>query len=92
MRIALLLAFIALGACGSKPSAADAKKFVEAAEADLLKLSNEAGQAQWLQATYINQDSEAVAARANQRLLDAAVKYAKQAAKYNGAAATAQFP
>lgn len=86
MRIVLLLAFIALGACGSKPSAADAKKFVEAAEADLLKLSNEAGQAQWLQATYINQDSEAVAARANQRLLDAAVKYAKEAAKYNGAA------
>jgi peptidyl-dipeptidase A len=86
MRIVLLLAFIALGACGSKPSAADARKFVEAAEADLLKLSSEAGQAQWLQATYINQDSEAVAARANQRLLDAAVKYAKEAAKYNGAA------
>lgn len=43
MRIVLLLAFITLGACGSKPSAADAKKFVEAAEADLLKLSNEAG-------------------------------------------------
>ncbi len=84
MRIVLILAFAAFGACGSKPSATDAKKFVEAAEADLLKLSNEAGQAQWLQATYINQDSEAVAARANQRLLDAAVKYAKEAAKYDG--------
>jgi len=84
MRIVLILAFAALGACGSKPSATDAKKFAEAAEADLLKLSNEAGQAQWLQATYINQDSEAVAARANQRLLDAAVKYAKEAAKYDG--------
>lgn len=86
MRIVLLLALITLGACGSKPSAADARKFVETAEADLLRLSNEAGQAQWLQATYINQDSEAVAARANQRLLDAAVKYAKEAAKYSAAA------
>jgi peptidyl-dipeptidase A len=77
-----LTATLLLAGCGAG-SEADARKFMDQAEARLLELSNESGQADWVQATYITQDTEALAARANQRLLEANVEYAKEAARYD---------
>ncbi|HMF63315.1 MAG TPA: M2 family metallopeptidase [Edaphobacter sp.] len=51
------------------PTVAEAKAFLDRAEADLLALSNEASRAGWVQATYITDDTEALAAKANERLL-----------------------
>lgn len=70
--------------CGSKPSPSDAAKFLDDAEKKLDALSTEASHAAWIQATYIMDDSEAVAALTQQRLLDYAVVLAKEAAKYDG--------
>ncbi|MBM3785624.1 MAG: M2 family metallopeptidase [Acidobacteria bacterium] len=61
----------------------EARRFVENAEADLLKQSNYLNRAQWLQSTYINPDSEMQAALANERFIDAAKTYAKAATKFD---------
>jgi peptidyl-dipeptidase A len=78
------LVSLLLAGCASKPSAEDARKFIESAEADLLKLANEASQAQWVQSNFITTDTEAIAARANERFIQAGVKYAKEAARFDG--------
>ncbi len=68
----------------AKNSMADqAAKFVEQAEAQLKTLSVEAQRADWVKATYITDDTEQISALANQRLIEANVKLAKQAAKYD---------
>src|SRR5882757_4978117 len=51
------------------PTVAEAKAFLDKAEADLLTLGNEAARAGWVQETYITDDTEALAAKANERLL-----------------------
>jgi peptidyl-dipeptidase A len=66
-----------------QPTVADAKAFLDAAEARLLQLSNEAGQASWVQATYITDDTEAISARANERIIAAGVELAKEATKFD---------
>lgn len=87
MRLLLsLAAAITLAGCGtaSKPTVEEARKFITEAETKLLDLANEAGRAQWVQSTYITQDTEALAAAANERLIAANVRYAKEAAKFDG--------
>jgi len=61
-----------LGACAvalwaAEPTVAEAKKFLDEADKRLFDLSLENNQASWIQATYITDDTEAVAARANER-------------------------
>lgn len=80
--VAALLAACGSGAGGGK-SADDARKFVDSAEAEALQLTNEAGQAQWVQSTYITQDTEAIAARANEKQISAGVRFAKKAAEFD---------
>ncbi len=64
----------------SDVAAADA--FVAKAEKDLLKAVNEAGQASWVYESYINQDTEALTARADAALTNIVVRNAKQAASF----------
>ncbi|MGI0070641.1 MAG: M2 family metallopeptidase [Thermoplasmata archaeon] len=52
--------------------------FLARAEAELLDLSTDAQQADWVYATYITRDSEAVAAKAYSRLIGATVSLAKE--------------
>jgi peptidyl-dipeptidase A len=73
-----------MAACSRRPSVDEAKTFLDGAEAKLLSLSNEAGRAAWVQATYITDDTEALAARANQRQIDAAVELVKQSKRFDG--------
>src|SRR5207253_642180 len=63
----------------SAPSAADAKKFIEDVNETLLKMSTEASQAGWVSETYITDDTSALNARANQRVIDKTAQYAKEA-------------
>jgi peptidyl-dipeptidase A len=66
-----------------EPSIAEAKAFIERAEARLLELSTEAGRAGWVQATYITEDTEILAAAANQRMIAATVDMAKKATRFD---------
>lgn len=75
-------ALIPLQAAEDPPTGDQVRQFIEDAESELLALSIEAQQAQWVKSTYITDDTEALAARADQRLTDATVRYAKQAVKF----------
>ena len=61
----------------------DPKTFIEQVEKRLLDLEVEFSHADWLKTTYINEDSELVAAKANERFVAAAVEYAKQATRFD---------
>ena len=67
------------------PTAADADAFVAAAEKDLFDYTVEASQVNWVNATYITEDTDAMAARINAVGTEKAVKYALDAAKYSSA-------
>ncbi|MDQ3075359.1 MAG: M2 family metallopeptidase, partial [Pseudomonadota bacterium] len=62
------------------PEAADA--FIAAAEKDLFDYSVESSQVNWVNATYITEDTDAMAARINSIGTEKSVKYALEAAKY----------
>jgi peptidyl-dipeptidase A len=70
----------------AKPTAADAKVFIEAAEARLLELGNRQQRAGWVQSTYITEDTEKLAAEANKDLIAATVEYAVEATRFDGLA------
>ena len=65
-------------------TAADAKAFTDKAETELLLLANAFSRADWVKSTHITDDTEAMAADANQRFTDAAVAAAKKAATFDG--------
>ncbi len=64
------------------PEAAQA--FVEEAERRLLELTIQAARAAWVQVTYITEDTEILAAEANERVIAAAVELAKEATRFDG--------
>jgi peptidyl-dipeptidase A len=66
------------------PTAAEAKKFVEEAEQKLLKLWIDSSRADWVKSTYITDDTEILAAQANEKSITAGVEYAKQATRFDG--------
>src|SRR3954470_2277254 len=65
------------------PTTAAAKSFLDTANATTLKLGIQQGQAGWVQQTFITDDTEAIAARANQAANEAGAKFAKQAVQYD---------
>ncbi len=81
---ALAALSFALAGCAGRPTAEDARVFMEETEAQLLALSEEASRAAWVQATYITGDTEMLAARANQRLIDAMVARVKDSTRFEG--------
>ncbi len=83
-RILPLLLLAALTACRTgTPTAADAQALVDKAEAESFDLAHEAGQASWVAANFITQDTEALSAKAAERSVNAAVRYAKEAARFD---------
>ncbi|MBM3737283.1 MAG: M2 family metallopeptidase [Acidobacteria bacterium] len=72
---------------GGSGSPSSAKEFADKAEADLLALSLTENRSSWIQSTHITDDTEALAAAATEKRVNAAVRYAKEAAKYDSAAA-----
>jgi peptidyl-dipeptidase A len=65
------------------PTAEDAARFVEQAEARLAELNVNANRAAWVAATYITEDTQAMSARENERFIGAGVELAKQAAQFD---------
>src|SRR5262249_57218765 len=65
------------------PTVAEAKAFLDEAEEKLLALANEAGRAAWVQSNFITDDTETLAALANERSIAATVAYAKQATRFD---------
>ena len=90
-RFAMALAAMGLAAAvtgaaapTSKPTAAEAQAFVLNVETRLRELGNRQQRAAWVQATYITDDTEGIAAEANKDLIAATVEYAVQATKFEG--------
>ena len=84
-RIILAGALALLAGCSqSKPSADDAKKFIDSAEVKLNDLGVEAAKASWVQENFITDDTEALSAASGQRAGDEAVRLAKQAKQFDG--------
>ena len=85
LRFTPLAALLLLAGCSqSKPSADDAKKFLDDAQVKLNDLGVEAGRAEWVQENFITDDTEALAAASGQRAGDEAVRLAKQAKQFDG--------
>jgi peptidyl-dipeptidase A len=66
------------------PTVAEAEAFLKNAEAKLLELGVNASRADWVKATYITEDTEILAAQADERAIAAQVEFAKQATRFDG--------
>src|SRR5688500_19195445 len=86
----VMLILSAFGACraAAPPAGSDLKSFLEQADVTLLRLSNEANQAGFTQATFITPDTEAMSARANEAYASAVTDFARRAATFNAESAT----
>src|SRR5215813_290926 len=73
---------IAQASQGAPPTTEDLKKFLDDAETRLNKLNVKASQANWVQETYITDDTQAIAAAANDDLLAAITELAEQAKRF----------
>jgi peptidyl-dipeptidase A len=86
---ALLASTLVLSAQSTAPppqhpaTAAGAKAFLDDVDRELLALANAASRAGWTQATYITVDTEVIAAQANEALVNAQTRYARQAARFD---------
>ncbi len=67
----------------AKPTAEEAKAFVDDAEKKLADLGEYDAHVQWVGATFINYDTEWLQTRADAALNEATVKYAMESAQYN---------
>src|SRR3954465_2733279 len=61
----------------------EARKFLETVSDTTLRLGIQQSQASWVQQTYITDDSEAIAARANQAANEAGARFAREATRYD---------
>jgi peptidyl-dipeptidase A len=81
------LGAIAVG-CAPTPAkpaatAAEARAFLATANETTLKLGTQESQASWVQQTFITDDTEAIAARANQAANEAGAKFAREAVPFD---------
>jgi peptidyl-dipeptidase A len=86
---ALVLALSAPAAAqnkGAKPTAAEADAFVAEAEKTASERSLDWNRVAWVNATYITDDTDALAAKAGAEQTELGVKYALGAARFNGVA------
>jgi peptidyl-dipeptidase A len=84
-KLAVAAGLLALTACsGSKPTPDEARKFADGMEQKLLLLGIDQSRADWIKSTYITDDTEAVAAKLDERAINAAVAYAKEATRFDG--------
>jgi peptidyl-dipeptidase A len=65
------------------PTAADAKAFLDNVNQTMLKLGVEQGEGGWVQQNFITEDTDALAAHANQRYIDAIAQFVKDATRFD---------
>src|ERR1017187_2693601 len=81
----LLVLTVCLTSCAPPaPTAADAKKFIEDAEAKLLTLNVDDQRADWVKSTFITDDTEIIAAQADERAIALQVDLVKQSKRFSG--------
>ena len=84
---AILLALGTFGCARNQtspePTAADAKAFLDNVNQTMLKLGVEASQGGWVQQNFITDDTDALAAHANQRYIDAIARFVKDATRFD---------
>jgi peptidyl-dipeptidase A len=82
------LATLSLGgaaqAHAAKPTVAEAERFVQEAEARLMKLDYDGARAAWVGANFITDDTEIIAAQAAEQRLSAGGEFALKARRFNG--------
>ena len=66
-RIVILMAAAAAMSAATPPTVREAEKFIADAEARLLVLSVDGSRADWVKSTYITDDTEALAAKTDER-------------------------
>src|ERR1019366_1474910 len=81
--IAFTIAAMALAA-DPKATPEEARKFIREAEEKLLLLGVDSARADWIKSTYITDDTEAIAAKLDEKAIAATVVYAKQATRFDG--------
>ena len=64
-------------------TAQDAEAFLTKVAEDLVKLNLEGSRAEWIYQNFITDDTEALSSAANQKLTEAGVRYAVEAAKFD---------
>ncbi len=69
---------------GAKPTVAEAEKFIADAERKLLDLNLKASRASWVQSNFITDDTEALAAAAQNDLTAATTELAEAARRFDG--------
>jgi peptidyl-dipeptidase A len=85
LAVSLTLLFTRLAfAADPKATPEEARKFIDDVEQKLLVLSVDSGQADWIKSTYITDDTEAIAAKLDERAIAATVGYAKEATRFDG--------
>jgi peptidyl-dipeptidase A len=86
LRAALLFLSLTILAFAADPKATpdEARKFINDAEQKLLILGVDSAQADWIKSTYITDDTEAIAAKLDERSIAATVRYAKEATRFDG--------
>jgi len=85
LSLAVATPALAQAAPVAAPTAADADAFIASVEKDLFDYTVEASEVNWVNATYITDDTDAMAARINAVGTEKSVKYALEAAKYMSA-------
>src|SRR6476646_1390756 len=80
-----------LPAAPPPPTAAQARDFMDKAEAELLQLSSRAQQAAWVEQNFITDDTEAMAARENERAIARTTELVEQAKRFEGLALPPEF-
>jgi peptidyl-dipeptidase A len=87
-RVVCLVLLVAAGAAcrsdASQPTEEEARAFVDRVNEVMLRLGQEGAQAAWVQSTYITDDTQAIAARANRAYIDAIAALAKEAVRFDG--------
>ncbi len=72
-----------LAATNAKPpTLAEARAFMERAQAKLLELSTEDQRADWVKSTYITSDTETLSARADEEVIKATMQLAKESTRF----------
>jgi peptidyl-dipeptidase A len=77
-----LAAACLLSAAPAAPTVAEARDFMDKAGAELLQLSSQAQRAGWVEENFITSDTEAMAARENERLIARTTELVEQAKRF----------
>src|SRR5579863_5543820 len=82
--LVLCLGFgFSLAGATKPPTLAEARTFIERAQSKLLELSTEDARADWVKSTFITDDTEILAAKADQDTIEATMQLAKEATRFS---------